>query len=104
MLRLFCTYEAMTRFVFPLLSSVQGKPVTVSVSIIDVTGVGLMQFWRLRTHMQSASVLATAHYPETLGKTFVCVLYSGISAMLWLTRTCFRSSAHLRISQRFGGG
>lgn len=30
-----------------------------------------MQFWNLRSHMQDASVLSTAHYPETLDRIFV---------------------------------
>ncbi|KAF7536407.1 hypothetical protein G7054_g4546 [Neopestalotiopsis clavispora] len=76
MLRLFCTYEHLTRFVFPLCSTVKSQPdpntsITQTTCIVDVTGVGLMQFWRLKNHMQAASALATAHYPETLGKTYV---------------------------------
>lgn len=75
-LRLFCTYENLIRFVLPLCSSIPSRPepdspVTDTTCIVDITGVSLMQFWRLRSHMQTASKLATAHYPETLGKTFV---------------------------------
>lgn len=77
-LRLFCTYENLIRFVLPLCSSIPSRPepdspVTDTTCIVDITGVSLMQFWRLRNHMQSASKLATSHYPETLGKTFVRV-------------------------------
>jgi hypothetical protein len=35
-----------------------------------------MQFWNLRSHMQDASVLSTAHYPETLDRIFVRPLSS----------------------------
>jgi hypothetical protein len=38
---------------------------------VDINGVGLKQFWNLKSHMQDASVLATAHYPETLDRIFV---------------------------------
>lgn len=46
-------------------------PITMSTNIVDIEGVGLKQFWNLKGHMQAASVLATAHYPETLDRIFV---------------------------------
>jgi hypothetical protein len=45
--------------------------VVSSNNIVDICGVSLMQFWNLRSHMQDASVLSTAHYPETLDRIFV---------------------------------
>jgi hypothetical protein len=76
MLRLFCTYDNLVRFVMPLCSAVPGRPnsetpITGTNCIVDISGVGLFQLLRLRTHMQAASTLATAHYPETLGRTYV---------------------------------
>lgn len=38
---------------------------------MDISGVGLKQFWNLKNHMQDASQLATAHYPETLDRIFI---------------------------------
>lgn len=38
---------------------------------MDISGVGLKQFWNLKNHMQDASTLATAHYPETLDRIFI---------------------------------
>lgn len=38
---------------------------------MDIGGVGLKQFWNLKNHMQDASQLATAHYPETLDRIFI---------------------------------
>jgi hypothetical protein len=78
MLRLFCTYDNLVRFVMPLCSAVPGRPnsetpITGTNCIVDISGVGLLQFWRLRAHMQAASTLATAHYPETLGRTYVSI-------------------------------
>ncbi|KAH8678420.1 CRAL-TRIO domain-containing protein [Xylariales sp. PMI_506] len=75
-LRLFCTYENLVRFVLPLCSAVQSRPdpsspITDTTCIVDISGVTLMQFWRLRSHLQAASVLASSHYPETLGRTYV---------------------------------
>jgi hypothetical protein len=46
-------------------------PITQSNNIVDISGVGLKQFWNLRGHMQDASTLATAHYPETLDRIFI---------------------------------
>jgi hypothetical protein len=48
-------------------------PISQSNNIVDISGVGLKQFWNLKGHMQDASVLATAHYPETLDRIFVCL-------------------------------
>jgi hypothetical protein len=76
MLPLFALYENLLRFAIPLCSSLEGRPnpeapVTNSNNIVDISGVGLKQFWNLKNHMQEASVLATAHYPETLDRIFV---------------------------------
>ena len=46
-------------------------PVTLSTNIVDVSGCSLRQYWNLKSHMQAASVLATAHYPETLDRIFI---------------------------------
>lgn len=76
LLRLFALYENLTRFVMPLCTALTDReyprtPITQSNNIVDISGVGLKQFWNLRTHMQDASTLATAHYPETLDRIFV---------------------------------
>ena len=76
LLMLFCTYDSLVRFVLPLCSAVPGRsdaetPVTGTNCIVDISGVGLLQLLRLRGHMQAASTLATVHYPETLGRTYV---------------------------------
>ena len=76
MMRLFALYENLTRFILPLCSAIQDRPhpetpVSQSNNIVDISGVGLRQFWNLKSHMQDASTLATAHYPETLDRIFV---------------------------------
>lgn len=75
-LPLFALYENLLRFTIPLCSSMQDRqhpevPVTNSNSIVDISGVGLKQFWNLKDHMQESSVLATARYPETLDRIYV---------------------------------
>jgi hypothetical protein len=76
MMRLFALYENLTRFNMPFCTQLQdrefpGTPITMSTNIVDVSGVGIKQFWNLKAHMQAASQLATAHYPETLDRIFV---------------------------------
>lgn len=76
MMRLFALYENMCRFILPLCSNIQDRaypetPVSQSNNIVDISNVGLRQFWNLKAHMQDASLLATAHYPETLDRIFL---------------------------------
>ncbi|KAF2500130.1 CRAL/TRIO domain-containing protein [Lophium mytilinum] len=76
MLRLFALYENLTRFVMPLCSAITDRthpetPISQSNNIVDISKVGLKQFWNLKGHMQDASTLATAHYPETLDRIFI---------------------------------
>lgn len=72
-LRLFALYENLTRFAQPLCSQTTdrehaGTPITLSTNIVDISNVSLRMFWNLKSHMQAASTLATAHYPETLDR------------------------------------
>ncbi|KAK4099216.1 CRAL/TRIO domain-containing protein [Parathielavia hyrcaniae] len=78
LLRLFALYENLTRFAQPLCSEMTdreharaGTPITLSTNIVDVSQVSLRMFWNLKAHMQAASTLATAHYPETLDRIFI---------------------------------
>ncbi|KAI0176463.1 CRAL/TRIO domain-containing protein [Hypoxylon sp. FL1284] len=76
LLRLFALYENLTRFVQPLSSECTDRPhpdtpITLSTNIVDISHVSLRMFWNLKAHMQAASQLATAHYPETLDRIFI---------------------------------
>ena len=75
MLPLFALYHNLLNLILPMCSSLDRPnpevPITNSTNIVDISGVGLKQFWNLKAHMQEASVLATAHYPETLDRIFV---------------------------------
>ncbi|OTA64807.1 CRAL/TRIO domain-containing protein [Hypoxylon sp. EC38] len=76
LLRLFALYEHLTRFVQPLSSECTDRPhpdtpITLSTNIVDISHVSLRMFWNLKAHMQAASQLATAHYPETLDRIFI---------------------------------
>ena len=76
LLRLFALYENLVNFMSVLCTVNTDRPhpetpIVQANNIVDISGVGLKQFWNLRGHMQDASVLATAYYPETLDRIFV---------------------------------
>lgn len=48
-----------------------GATIDKSVNIVDMSNVGLRKFWNLRGLLQTASTMATAHYPETVERIFV---------------------------------
>lgn len=68
--RIVALYETMTRFVLPLCSylphSTSPTPISSVTTIIDLENVSLGTLWNWRKHLQEASTLATANYPETL--------------------------------------
>ncbi|TCD62426.1 hypothetical protein EIP91_006908 [Steccherinum ochraceum] len=68
--RIIALYEVMTRFVLPMCTSLPHStaptPISSVTTIIDLEQVSLMSMWGLRSHLQEASTLATANYPETL--------------------------------------
>lgn len=75
-------YEALMQLVLPLSTKMQDRPntetpITTSCNIVDISGVSLMQFLRMRGHLGDASALATSKYPETLDSILVS---PGISA------------------------
>jgi hypothetical protein len=67
--------ETLTSFVLPLCSALPhagaSTPISSATTIIDLGGVGLRALLQLRGHLQQASALATANYPETLSATVV---------------------------------
>lgn len=60
----------MVGFVLPLCSALphasEPTPVSQVTTIIDLQSVSFSAMWSLRGHLQQASTLATANYPETL--------------------------------------
>ncbi|KAH9924605.1 CRAL/TRIO domain-containing protein [Epithele typhae] len=68
--RIVVLYECMTKFVFRLCSALPHPtaptPISSVTTIIDFDQVSLSLLWSLRAHLQEASTLATANYPETL--------------------------------------
>lgn len=100
LLRLFALYENLTRFTQPLCSQLADRewvgrtPITLSTNIVDVTGVTLKQYWNLKGHMQAASELATAHYPETLDRIFVSAFLGAFFGVFFsAVQCCYAATA-----------
>lgn len=74
-LPLYALYHNILHFVLPLCTTLPRPnpevPITMSTNIIDISAVGLRQFWTLKDHVSEASALAATHYPEILDRTFV---------------------------------
>ncbi|KAF8593774.1 CRAL/TRIO domain-containing protein [Ceratobasidium sp. AG-I] len=79
--RIIALYEYMLKFAFALCTalpppesdSTSAIPshIAQATTIIDMNGTTLRQLLQFRNHLQEASTLATANYPETLGMIFV---------------------------------
>lgn len=68
----FLPAEYVTQFVQPLCAKLREDGVTVSTcNIIDLSNVGFRSFWNLRSLLQAASNMATAHYPESVERILV---------------------------------
>jgi len=70
---IFLPAEYVTNFTQRLCSKTHpaGEVIDRSTNIIDLSKVGLRKFWNLRSLLQTASSMATAHYPETVERIFV---------------------------------
>lgn len=76
MLRAFTIFDTLTRFIMPLCSAVPNRKysdiaVTKMVCVVDISGVGIRQFWNMRGYMQNFSKLVGINYPEILDHVFV---------------------------------
>lgn len=80
--RIIALYEYMLNFAFSVCTSLpppesnSDSPsvpshVAQATTIIDMQQTTLKQLFQFRSHLQEASTLATANYPETLGMIFV---------------------------------
>jgi hypothetical protein len=69
---IFLPAEYVTEFVMPLCGKLrQDCIITSTCNIIDLSHVGLLGFWNLRSLLQAASSMATAHYPESVERILV---------------------------------
>ncbi|KDQ20994.1 hypothetical protein BOTBODRAFT_142375 [Botryobasidium botryosum FD-172 SS1] len=85
--RIIVLNEFMLKCVYPLCTIAPHEagpstPISSVCSIIDLDGVSFSHMWNLKTHLQQASELSTANYPETLDQTFV-VNAPGFFSTIW---------------------
>lgn len=73
LLRSFVVYDSLTRFVMPLCSGAAGgpDPMHKTLQLVDVTGIGIRQFWNMRAYVQDLARLLSGNYPEILDRVFV---------------------------------
>ena len=45
-----------------------GERVETSCTIMDLNGVGISQFWKVKSYVQQATSIGQDRYPETMGK------------------------------------
>ncbi|KAI8455099.1 CRAL-TRIO domain-containing protein [Phakopsora pachyrhizi] len=69
--RLVVEYEKFLRDRLPVCSIEQNSLVETSCTIMDLQGVGLGQFWKVKNYVQQASHLSQNYYPETMGKFYI---------------------------------
>ena len=68
----FLPAEYVTEFVLPLCGKLrQDSIITSTCNVIDLSQVGFLGFWNLRSLLQAASSMATAHYPESVERILV---------------------------------
>ncbi|KAH1620543.1 hypothetical protein KXX31_007616 [Aspergillus fumigatus] len=70
-------FDYLTRFVFPLCSALQDRPlpsepVTKAIYLIDGSSICLRQAWNLRDFSQDVSWILATCYPETIDRIFLC--------------------------------
>ncbi|OAA76781.1 Cellular retinaldehyde-binding protein [Akanthomyces lecanii RCEF 1005] len=68
--------DNLLRFTQPLATQLPDRkhpevPVTLSTYIIDFSGISILQFWSLKSHIRTLACLVSAYYPETLGSIFI---------------------------------
>ncbi|OAV90752.1 hypothetical protein PTTG_00026 [Puccinia triticina 1-1 BBBD Race 1] len=69
--RLVVEYERFLRDRLPVCSMEHQKLIETSCTIMDLQGVGLSQFWKVKNYVQEASHLSQSYYPETMGKFYI---------------------------------
>ena len=68
-------YQLLMQGTLPLCAMLPSEasptPPDGTTTLVDLEGVSFSLIWSLRSHLQQASVLANANFPETMGITFV---------------------------------
>ena len=83
MLRAFTIFDTLTRFFMPLCSTVPDRKypdvaVTKMLCVVDISGMGLRQFWNMRGYMQDFAKLVGINYPEILDHVLVRLSFKSL--------------------------
>ncbi|GAA6012655.1 hypothetical protein JCM10207_009070 [Rhodosporidiobolus poonsookiae] len=79
-------YEKFQRDRLPICSELVGHLVETSCTIMDLKGVGLSQFWKVKNYVQEASSISQDHYPESMGRFYVINAPWGFSTVWSLVK------------------
>lgn len=69
--RLVFEYEKFLSDRLPACSKACGHPVETSCTILDLGGVSLSNFYRVKDYVSQASSIGQDRYPETMGKFYI---------------------------------
>ncbi|KZT63982.1 hypothetical protein DAEQUDRAFT_718733 [Daedalea quercina L-15889] len=69
--RLVYEYEKNTNERMPACSRVIGHPVETSCTILDLNGVSISNFYRVKDYVMQASSVGQDRYPESMGKFYI---------------------------------
>ncbi|KZV87548.1 putative SEC14-phosphatidylinositol/phosphatidylcholine transfer protein [Exidia glandulosa HHB12029] len=69
--RLVWEYEKFLVDRLPACSAAIGHPVETSCTILDLKGVGMGQFWKVKDYIAQASNIGQNYYPECMGKFYI---------------------------------
>ena len=97
----------MTRFTFPLCShlphATSPTPISSTTTIIDLGDASLSSLWQLRHHLQEATSLSTANYPETIhhiaivnSPSFFPTIWRWIKVGISITLFYLYTNVHIR--------
>ncbi|GAA6060293.1 hypothetical protein JCM10212_002934 [Sporobolomyces blumeae] len=64
-------YEKFQRDRLPICSELAGHLIETSCTIMDLKGVGMSQFWKVKNYVQEASAVSQNNYPESMGKFYI---------------------------------
>lgn len=69
--RLVYEYEKFLTERLPACSKAIGHPVETSCTILDLQGVSLSNFYRVKDYLMAATSIGQDRYPETMGKFYI---------------------------------
>ncbi|KAF7790786.1 hypothetical protein EIP86_001743 [Pleurotus ostreatoroseus] len=69
--RLVWEYEKFLNERLPACSKAVGHPVETSCTVLDLAGVSLSNFYRVKDYLMAATSIGQDRYPETMGKFYI---------------------------------